>query len=291
MVSRSFVLLLLLVPIFAATASSAGADKPVVRFGINLRHSPIALYERYQPLMDYLTTNTPYRFELKVSRSYREALRDLEQGRTQIASLGDGAFLDAMLIYGATPVVKPLNREGKPFYRCLIVAQSGGGLTRMTDLPGKRVAFGSHHSISGNLIPRILLGNQGISSAELAESVNLENHTAVTKAVLKGMFDAGAVKDVFAERYQRFGLRVLAVSDPIPSAPLVAGGTAPKGLVKAVAEALLKLDPGNPHDRRTMSTWDREFQNGFAPAHPVDYRDLLRQFKSIPNGCGAACHR
>ena len=293
MASQSVMLILLLLHLLTISVSDGNCainDKPLVRFGINLRHSPISLYERYQPLMDYLTRNPPYRFELKISRTYQEALKDLNAGRTQIASLGDGAFIEAILFHGATPVVKPLGRDGKPFYRCVIVVQAGSRMTGLADLRGKRVAFGSRHSVSGNLIPRLLFDTAGVRSAELSHSSNLDNHTAVAKAVLKGMFDAGALKDVFAQRYERYGLRLLASSDPIPTAPLVAGENAPKKLVKAVADALLKLDPGNPGDRITMSVWDKEFQYGFAPAHPADYRDLFRKFRSIPNGCAGGCH-
>lgn len=281
--------------IFLAIAVGEGecdtGEKPLVRFGINLRFSPVRLYERYQPLMDYLTQNTPYRFELKISRNYQEAVRDLKEGRTQIASLGDGAYVEAILLHGAMPVVKPLNRYGKPFYRSVIVVPRDSRIASLAGLRGRSVAFGSHHSVSGNLVPRNLLALAGLSQRDLGFSIALKNHNSVAKAVLKGIFEAGAVKEVFAERHERDGLRVLASSDPIPSVPLVARGEAPKEMIRAVADALLKLDYRNPADRKIMAAWDREFQYGFVPAHPSDYRDIFRLFKSIPHGCASGCHQ
>lgn len=65
------------------------ADKPVVQFGIIPRYNPMVMYRNYQPPMDYLSAHTPYRFELKLSRNYPDAVRMLRTGETQVASLGD----------------------------------------------------------------------------------------------------------------------------------------------------------------------------------------------------------
>ena len=46
------------------------------------------MYQRYQPLMDYLTKNTQYRFELKLSQDYRDIINFLKNNRVQVALLG-----------------------------------------------------------------------------------------------------------------------------------------------------------------------------------------------------------
>ncbi|OGU05939.1 MAG: phosphonate ABC transporter substrate-binding protein [Geobacteraceae bacterium GWC2_58_44] len=266
------------------------AEKPLVFFGINLRYSPRAMYSRYQPLMDYLTQNTPYRFELKVSRDYREALKDLKDGRTLISSLGDGAFVEAILLQGAIPIVKPLNEYGQPFYRCAIVVPRNSRIRSIRELEGKHFVFGSHHSITGNLIPRFLLQSAGISIRDLGSLTTLGNHDAVTKAILKGQYDAGSVKDLFAAKYRHYGLRVLAYSTPLPSVPLVVRRNAPEALKASVTRALLRLDPGNPAHREILHQWDEEFRHGFAAASVRDYREVIAMFQSIPFGCGVRCH-
>lgn len=283
--------LILLCSLQFSAKNSLSAEKPVVRFGINLRYNPMALYKRYQPLMEYLTQNTPYRFELKPSRDYREAVKDLVEGRAQISSLGDGAFVEAILFYGAVPLVKPLNKEGKPFYRCAIIVPRNSSLNSVRNLRGKSFAFGSHHSTTGNLVPRYMLAAGGVGLRDLSLFVTLRNHNAVTKAILKGQYDAGAVKDVFAEKYQDYGLRVLAYSPPIPSVPLVVRRDAPKAFTKAVSDALLKLDPRNPAHRRIMEEWDEEYRYGFAPASISEYAEIFRMFRSVPHGCATGCHR
>jgi phosphonate transport system substrate-binding protein len=280
------IILLLVIMLLPATA----ADKQIIRFGVIPRYNPLVMYKRYQPIMDYLTAETPYRFELKISRDYPEAVRFLQQGVTQISSLGDVTFAEANLRYQAIPILKPLNNEGKPFYRSAIIVKNDSPLTTIKELKGKTMAFGSLHSTSGNLIPRYLLWDNGVRMQDLKSFTNLQHHDAVAKAILKGQFDAGAVKDVVAEKYIPHGLRILAWSKPIPAVPLVVRRDTPPAVVTAITQALLKLDRTNPRHKEIMKTWDDEFCNGFAPAKPADYDMIFRMIRAIPTGCGIGCH-
>ncbi|HBA89551.1 MAG TPA: phosphonate ABC transporter substrate-binding protein [Geobacter sp.] len=281
--------LALAVPLFPGRALTA--DKPVVRFGVIPRYNPLVMYKRYQPIMDYLTAETPYRFELKISKDYPEAVRFLQQGVTQISSLGDVTFAEANINYQAIPILKPLNKDGTPFYRSAIIVRADSKLRDIRELRGKTMAFGSPHSTSSNLIPRYLLWDNGVGLRDLKSFVNLQHHDAVAKAILKGQYDAGAVKDVVAEKYKSHGLRILAWSAPIPSVPLVVRKDTPPGVIEALTSALLKLDRNNPKHQAIMKTWDDEFCYGFAPAVIDDYRGIFRMIREIPHGCGIGCHR
>jgi phosphonate transport system substrate-binding protein len=269
---------------------TAGTEKPVVLFGVIPRYNPVIMYRSYQPLMDYLTENTPYRFELKLSRDYTEAVELLRQGVTPIASLGDVTFAEACTQFGARPVLKPLNSRGHADYHSIIIVREDSPIRTLQDLKGKTFAFGNLHSTSGNLIPRHFLFQNGITLFDLKSYTNLDSHDAVAKAVLKGKVEAGAVKDVIAYRYKEHGLRLLAISDPIPSVPIVVRKDAPAELVRAVESALLAIDPGDPRMRARMQDWDPEFRNGFVRAKEEDYRPIFQLLESIPGGCGIRCH-
>lgn len=272
-------------------SAAEAAEKPLIRFGVIPRYNPLVMYKRYQPIMDYLTAETPYRFELKISRDYPEAVRFLQQGVTQISSLGDVTFAEANLRYQAIPILKPLNSDGNPFYRSAIIVKNDSPITTIKGLKGKTMAFGSLHSTSGNLIPRYLLWDNKVRMQDLKSFTNLQHHDAVAKAILKGQFDAGAVKDVVAEKYKQHGLRILAWSNPIPAVPLVVRRNTPPEVIQAITLALLKLDRTNPRHREMMKTWDDEFCNGFAKAHQQDYADIFRMISAIPTGCGIGCHK
>lgn len=267
------------------------SEKQVVYFGIGMRFHPITMYERYQPMMDYLTRSTQYRFELKISRDYQETIKSLIEGKTGVTAPGDGAVMEAMLLHGAVPILKPLNEEGKPYYRCYFIVPVNSPLRSLSDLKGKKVAFGSKHSTTGNLIPRYMLEQKGLRIEDLGSLTNLRNHSTVAREVLKGEYDAGAVRDSVAKNYLKHGLRILAESDELPSIPLLVRKDAPRELVTAITEALVKLDRNNPDHQKIMKNWALEFKNGFVPATAADYRDLARKFKAIPYGCGTGCHK
>lgn len=271
--------------------NGVAADKPVIRFGVIPRYNPLVMYKRYQPIMDYLTAETPYRFELKISKDYPEAVRFLQQGVTQVSSLGDVTFAEANTQYAAQPFLKPLNKDGNPYYRSAIIVRNSSPLNNIRELRGRTMAFGSPHSTSGNLVPRYLLWEQGVGLRDLKSYSNLQHHDAVAKAILKGQFDAGAVKDVVAEKYKSHGLRILAWSKPIPAVPLVVRNDAPRDLVSAISTALLKLNRNNPDHKKIMQTWDDEFRHGFAPASKDDYQGIFRMIREIPHGCGIGCHK
>jgi len=290
---RLLLLLLLslwLLPCPVSAAQLAEDGKPLVYFGVIPRYNPMIMYRNYQPIMDYLTEKTPFHFELKLARDYTEAVAFLKEGAVQVASLGDVTFFEANRGFGAVPIVRPLNKLGRSEYRSIIITRSGSGIHSIADLKGKRFAFGNLHSTSGNLLPRLLLYARGVTLFDLGAYENLDSHTAVARAVLKGKFDAGAVKDVVAYRYQPHGLELVAQSDPVPSVPIVARPDADPGLIKALKETLLAIDPSNPAMIARMKNWDPEFRNGFVSATAADYAPIFQMMEGVPGGCGVKCH-
>ncbi len=270
--------------------SPAAAEKPLIHFGVIPRYNPMIMYQNYQPIMDYLTQNTPYRFELKLARDYPEVVEHLRTGVTQVASLGDVTFAAASQGFGAKPILRPRNQSGQPDYFSLIIVRKESPLTEVAHLKGKNFAFGNVHSTSGNLIPRIYLFEHGVNLDDLGRYENLPTHTDVARAVLKGQFDAGAVKDVVAYRYQESGLRILARSAPIPAVPIVVRRDAPQALIDALTGALLAIDPENPQQQKMLAEWDPEFRHGFVPASTEDYQPILQMLENITGGCGKSCH-
>jgi len=265
-------------------------QKKVIYFGVIPRYNPVIMYQNYQPIMDYLTQSTSYRFELKLARNYPEVVEHLRTGITQVASLGDVTFAAASHGFGAKPILRPKNSLGNPDYFSLIVVRKESPLTDVSQLIGKRFAFGNIHSTSGNLIPRLFLFKRGVSLSELKHYENLPTHTDVARAVLKGQYDAGAVKDVVAHRYEALGLRILAQSEPIPAVPIAVRRNAPPELVEAITTALLAINPDDPNQQDMLADWDPEFQNGFVETTTSDYLPILDMLDSISEGCGTKCH-
>ena len=87
-------------------------DKPVKYFGVVSRYSPREIFYGYQPIMDFLTENTPYKFELKLNTSYEGTAEQLANGEISIASLGSLIYVKLQDEYDLEVILKPLSKNG-----------------------------------------------------------------------------------------------------------------------------------------------------------------------------------
>lgn len=249
---------------------------------ITLYH-PIVMYQKYQPLMDYLTKTTPYKFELKLSQDYQDIISFLMHNEVQVALLGGVTYLEAKKEFDVMPILKPVGENGKPYYRCVIITKATNkGIATLKDLRGKSIAFASKLSTSGNLAPLYhLYYEAGMKLSDFSRYANFRYHDSVAREVLRGEFDAGAVIDSVAERFKNRGLKVIDVSDPIPGLPIVVRADAPAEFVSALKKALLSLKYSSPESRNTMAKWDEEFRYGFVEAKDSDYDSIRKMIKFL----------
>src|SRR4030066_1204285 len=266
---RYLTLLLLLTASFASAADSEisvedGTPKETIYFSAIALYHPIVMYQKYQPLMNYLTQNTPYRFELKLSKDYRDIINFLKSNKIQIALLGGVTYLEAKKEFNIIPILKPLGANGKPYYRCVFITKdSNKNINSLNDLKGKSVAFASKLSTSGNLAPLYhLYSVADVKLEDLSRYENFRYHDSVAREVLRGNFDAGAVIDSVAERFKDRGVKIIDVSEPIPGLPIAVRADASPALITSIKKALLSLDYNNPEHRNMMEHWDEEFKYG-----------------------------
>ncbi len=197
-----------------------------------------------------------------------------------IASCGPLSYIKARQKYKVVPIVRTLSKEGKPYYRGIIIVRKDSHIQTLSDLRGKSFAFGQVWSTAGHLLPEYYLSRNKIRLKDLKHYEFLRHHDSVVNAVLKGQFDAGAVKDVIAFKYQKDGLKFIFKTEPIPTVPIVIRVDAPQGMEKSLKEALLSLNPADPDHHRMMASWDEEFKYGFTEAHDSDY-DSIRKILRI----------
>ena len=262
----------------APAAGAAGSN--VVRFGIVTFYNPRLMVLRYQPFLDALERRTPYRFELILSRSYSETVKQLQTGEVDLAYLGPVTYVRARKRFGAVPLVR-LNTGGHATYHAMICVREDSPIEDLAQLKGRRFAFGSALSTSSHLYPRLMLMRAGLKLPDLASFSYYRHHDTAAKAVLTGEVDACGIRDVVARRYADLGLRVIAVSDPIPNFPLVVAPDAPDTLLRYLREALLGLDPHAPADSAEMASWDEELRGGFAPVDPAFYDEVEQRMLEV----------
>ncbi len=162
-------------------------------------------------------------------------------------------------------------------------------IKQLSDLKGKSFAFASLKSTSGNLIPRYLLAEHGIHLRELKNFNNFNYHDSVVKWVLKGIYDAGAVRESVAEKYLPLGLEIIARSGPIPTGPLVISPQTSYTIVETIKTALLDMNK-TEYGQKVLQNIDPEFMGGFTEADDFDYAHIRKMINSIPQSCGLGCH-
>ena len=264
---------------FIFFTSGPAFSKQVIPFGFCPKYNPRIMVQLYQPFIDYLNENTPYQFEIKLSRVYQDTIDGLGSGEIIIASCGPVSYIKAREKYGVKPILRTLNKDGKPYYRGIIIVREGSQIQNLSDLKGRSFAFGQAWSTASHILPEYYLSKANIKLKDLKHYDFLRHHDSVANAVLKGQFDAGAVKDVIAYKYQKDGLRLIFTTDPIPTVPIFVRIDASQEVVKSVKTALLNLNPRDPNHQKKMSLWDEEFKYGFTEAIDSDYdsiRKILR---------------
>jgi len=262
----------------------------IIHFGVIPRDNPRLLYEKYQPLLDYLSETTPYHYELALRKKYEEAVAALGNGEIDIALFGPLTYLEAHAKYGAICILKPKGIDGTATYKSVIITKKDSKISKISELKGKTVAFSASKSTSGNLMPRYLLANAGVHLNDLRQYVNFDYHDSVVKAILKGQYDAGSVRDSVARKYMKLGIETIAESEAIPTGPLVAGPKTPLPVIEDIKKALLELNPDNSSHRNILKRLDDDLKNGFIEAADNDYIHIREKINAVPQTCGRGCH-
>jgi len=254
-------------------------SKQVVPFGFCPKYNPRIMYQLYQPFINYLNETTPYQFEIKLSRVYQDTIDRLGSGEIVIASCGPVSYIKAREKYDVKPILRALSKDGKPYYRGIIIVRQDSPIQNLSDLRGRSFAFGQAWSTASHILPEYYLIKANIRLKDLKEYSFLRHHDSVANAVLKGQFDAGAVKDIIAYKYQKDGLRFIFMTDPIPTVPIVVRVDAPQEMVTSVKTVLLHLNPKDPNHQKKMAHWDEEFKYGFTEVSDSDYDPIRKILK------------
>jgi phosphonate transport system substrate-binding protein len=259
----------------AAPPAPPAADRPTVRIGVISRFAPNLIYAGYQPIIDYLNRAGSFHYELRLSKSYQDAVDRLREGEVAASFLG--AWMTGRLDPAGdlVPLLAPLNDRGASEFHAVLVTGPDSGVQSLEQLSDRRVALPSDQSWSGNWLEVSGLPRVGLALADLDSVHHFEHHHTVVWQILRGNFDAGVVKESVAERYRSEGLVAVAQSDPIPGPPLVGNRSASQAALDEIARLLLAVDPRSEGGRRLLDTWTPEFAQGFTA---VDFSHYTRAF-------------
>ena len=262
----------------SAVSESVPVQEGDLVVGFDRRLEPKEDVRMYAPLLTYLENATGRAFRLHVTPRDGNVVDEIGAGQVDFAIVGTLSYLQARERWGARALVRGLNAEGEPTYRAAIVARPDTPVQSLADLRDCSFVFGAPNSTQGNLIPRMMLAEEGIALTDLRGYEYTRSHAATASAVVNGRYDAGGMQDTLALTLQSRGLvRIVALSPPYPSSGVMVSPQVPEDVADLVRKALLDFDPmgrGAP----SLYHWDRsEMPRGFAPAQDEDYA-VLRQW-------------
>ena len=129
--------------------------RPLIKLSFMEPIDSVLSTKAHQPLLDYLTAQTPFRYRAVFSSESERNVGFLEERLVEISHLGVVSYLEAHDQFGAVPIVKPLNRDGEPISRSVLITREDTGIGTLTDLRGRSLALGSAHSTLSNLVPAL----------------------------------------------------------------------------------------------------------------------------------------
>ena len=203
--------------------------------------SAAELYKAFSPLAAYLSKAAGTEVDVLITKDYDSHIDHIINVKRGIAYLGPASYVKLVDLYGKPPLLARLSIYGKPTFQGKIIVQNDSPLQSLSDLQGKRFAFGDPNSTMSHLVPRYMLIEAGIRVDRLADFSFLGNHVNVALSVLSGQYDAGAVKEAVFYKYQSRGLRELATTPALSEHVFIASDSLSPELIEVLRSAFYKM--------------------------------------------------
>ena len=235
---------------------------------------PTELAREYEPLVELLEQRLGAKVEYVPVTDYGAAVQALVAGKVDFAWLGGFTHVQARTMAKVEPLVmRDIDRE----FHSVFIANLDSGITQVSELRGKRFAFGSKSSTSGHLMPRhFLVSEHGIDPDKdfAGAPVYSGAHDATIVMVAAGKVDAGAVNEQVWTRVQAAGevdlskVRVIWQTPAFVDYTWTARTELPEATRQAFRQAFLDLDAQDPEHAPIL---ERLGASAYVPAAPEDF--------------------
>ncbi|MBP1851695.1 phosphonate ABC transporter substrate-binding protein [Rhizobium halophytocola] len=189
--------LLATVALMSLAGVAAAEDLKEFRVGILGGENEADRLRNYQCLQDDLKKEFGFeKVSLFPAADYDGVIQGLLGGTLDFAELGASGYAKAYLSdpKAVEPILTTVQTDGSMGYHSVMVARKDSGMTKVTDIKGKKLGFADPDSTSGYLIPTVTLPEAlgGVPIKEFVASTGFGGgHENLVLEVLKGTFDAG----------------------------------------------------------------------------------------------------
>jgi phosphonate transport system substrate-binding protein len=178
---------------FAAFSLAQQIQQQTLRVTAIPDESPTELARKFEPLGKYLESKLGMKVEFTPVTDYAAAVETLVNKKVDLAWFGGFTFVQSSVRSGGKTI--PLvQREEDTVFKSVFIASKDSGITKLEDLKGKTLSFGSQSSTSGHLMPRSFLLAAKVDPDKDLKRISFSGaHDATIAAVASGKVDAGAL--------------------------------------------------------------------------------------------------
>lgn len=225
----------------------------LLKIAVRSRLKPLTTIRAMQPMLSHLSRNSNWRVNLVLCSDYESIARYLEEGRVDIAILGPEDLMRIKYQSGAIPLVL-VSPDKQNVQRSLIVTSRKRGIRSIKDLKGKNFAFTNKSSLTGYILPRMILSEEGVDPEKDFTQVHfMSSEEEVLLSLVEGKIDAGALAEHIFHYLSSIlhisgELDILARSGEIPPDILVARKNMPPELVAKIKSVLINYPESTSQD-------------------------------------------
>lgn len=258
MKKHSFLTQVALTSLLVLSLASPGRAEQVLRISSIPEEAATEQVRKLKPLADYLSRETGMKVIFTPVNDYPAAVEALVNKKIDLVWLGGSTFVQAK-IRSKNAVVPLLQRQEDTDFKSVFIARVGSGITKLEDLKGKTVSFGSPSSTSGHLMPRKFLMEVGLEpERDFRRIAYSKAHDAAIAAVASGQVDAAAIDITVWQKFvseQRVDTTKVAVFHTTPgfyNYNWTVHQDMPKALQEKIVSAFLKLSPSTPEGQEIL---------------------------------------
>lgn len=257
--------------------ASSNPDPETLKVALLPDENASTVIKNNKPLEIYLEKELGKKIELVVTTDYSSMIEAMRHGRIDMAYFGPLSYVLAKQKSDIEPFAA-IKQKGSTTYQSVLIANTGAGIAKISDIVNKNVAYGDKASTSSHLIPKSILAENGLKAGENYREHFAGAHDAVAMAVQNGHAQAGGLsKPIFESLVQR-GLvdpnkvKVLAESKPYPQYPWTMRSNLKPELKEKIRAAFLNLK-----DPEVLKPFKAD---GFGPISDKDY-DVVRSLGTL----------
>ena len=232
---------------------------------------------KFGPLSNYLEKNLGMKVEFTPVNDYPAAVEAMVNKQVDLVWFGGFTYVQANIRSGGK-VVPFAQREEDTKFRSVFITQKNSGITKLADLKGKQVSFGSQSSTSGHLMPRTFLLEAGINPETDFKRVAYSGaHDATIASVVSGRVDAAALDITVWNKFVNEGkvdtskVDVFYTTPPYFNYNWSVHADMPAAQREKIAKALFALDM-NTSEGKEILTLNRATK--YIPTKADNYKNL-----------------